>query len=95
VNGSDVEEDVSAGTAVIPNLDAIAEFRIIASTFEAEYGEYSGSQISVVTKSGTNEFHGSPCAVGSLCGNRQCCTKGTLVLRSENVMSKPRLVKPD
>ncbi|HTX40715.1 MAG TPA: carboxypeptidase regulatory-like domain-containing protein [Acidobacteriaceae bacterium] len=59
VNGSDVEEDVNAGTAVIPNLDAIAEFRIITSNFDAEYGEYSGSQISVVTKSGTNEFHGN------------------------------------
>jgi len=59
VNGSDVEEDVNQGTAVIPNLDAIAEFRIITSNFDAEYGEYSGGQISVVTRSGTNEFHGS------------------------------------
>ncbi len=42
VNGSDVEEDVNAGTAVIPNLDSIAEFRIITSNFDAEYGEYSG-----------------------------------------------------
>ncbi len=59
VNGSDVEEDVNAGTAVIPNLDAIAEFRIVTSNFDAEYGEYSGGQISVVTKSGTNAFHGN------------------------------------
>lgn len=59
VNGSDVEEDVNAGTAVIPNLDAIAEFRIITSNFDAEYGEYSGGQISVVTKSGSNAFHGN------------------------------------
>jgi hypothetical protein len=59
VNGSDVEEDVNAGTAVIPNLDSIAEFRIITSNFDAEYGEYSGGQISVVTKSGTNSFHGN------------------------------------
>jgi hypothetical protein len=59
VNGSDVEEDVNAGTTVIPNLDAIAEFRIITSNFDAEYGEYSGGQISVVTKSGTNAFHGN------------------------------------
>jgi hypothetical protein len=59
VNGSDVEEDVNSGTAVIPNLDSIAEFRIITSNFDAEYGEYSGGQISVVTKSGTNEFHGN------------------------------------
>ena len=59
MNGSDVEEDVNAGTAIIPNLDAIAEFRIITSNFDAEYGEFSGGQINVVTKSGTNEFHGN------------------------------------
>jgi hypothetical protein len=44
---------------VIPNLDSIAEFRIITSNFDAEYGEFSGGQISVVTKSGTNKFHGN------------------------------------
>ncbi|MGA2048111.1 MAG: carboxypeptidase regulatory-like domain-containing protein [Terracidiphilus sp.] len=59
VNGSDVEEDMNAGTAIIPNLDAIAEFRIITSNFDAEYGEFSGGQISVITKSGSNRFHGS------------------------------------
>ena len=59
VNGSDVEEDVNAGTAIVPNLDAIAEFRIVTSNFDAEYGEFSGGQISVVTKSGSNEFHGN------------------------------------
>jgi hypothetical protein len=59
VNGSDVEEDVNGGTAIIPNLDAIEEFRIITSNFDAEYGEFSGGQVNVVTKSGTNAFHGN------------------------------------
>jgi hypothetical protein len=59
VNGSDAEEDVNAGTAILPNLDSIAEFRIITSNFDAEYGEFSGGQISVITKSGTNQFHGN------------------------------------
>jgi len=58
VNGSDVEEDVNNGAAVIPNLDAIAEFRILTNSFDAEYGEFSGGQINVVTKSGTNVWHG-------------------------------------
>src|ERR1700678_792217 len=58
VNGSDVEEDVNMGAAIIPNLDSIAEFRIITSNFDAEYGEFSGGQINVVTKSGANAFHG-------------------------------------
>jgi hypothetical protein len=58
VNGSDVEEDVNSGAAIIPNLDSIAEFRILTSNFDAEHGEHSGGQIDVVTKSGTNEWHG-------------------------------------
>jgi hypothetical protein len=58
VNGSDVEEDVNMGAAIIPNLDSIAEFRILTNNFDAEYGEFSGGQINVATKSGTNTFHG-------------------------------------
>ncbi len=58
VNGSDVEEDVNMGAAIIPNLDSIAEFRILTNNFDAEYGEFSGGQINVVTKGGTNQFHG-------------------------------------
>ena len=58
VNGSDSEEDVNVGTAIIPNLDSIAEFRILTSNFDAEYGEFSGGQINVITKSGSNSFHG-------------------------------------
>ena len=56
---ADVEEDVNAGTAIVPNLDAIDEFRIITSNFDAEYGEFSGGQINVITKSGSNSFHGN------------------------------------
>ena len=59
VNGANVEEGRNNGTAIIPNLDSIAEFRIITSNFDAEYGNYSGGQVNVATKSGTNQFHGS------------------------------------
>jgi hypothetical protein len=59
VNGSSVEEGKNNGAAIIPNLDSIEEFRIITNNFDAEYGNYSGGQINVVTKSGTNAFHGS------------------------------------
>jgi len=58
VNGSDAEEDVNSGTAIIPNLDSVAEFHILTSNFDAEYGGHSGGQINVVTKSGSNRFHG-------------------------------------
>lgn len=58
VNGGSVEEPLSMGTTVIPNLDSIAEFRILTNNFDAEYGNYSGGLINAVTKSGTNQFHG-------------------------------------
>src|SRR4029077_18966531 len=59
VNGSNVEEGKNNGAGIIPNLDSISEFRIITNNFDAEYGNYSGGQINVVTKSGDNKFHGS------------------------------------
>ena len=58
VNGSDVEEDVNMGTAIVPNLDSIEELRVLTSSFDAEYGNYSGGQVLVLTKSGGNQFHG-------------------------------------
>jgi Carboxypeptidase regulatory-like domain/TonB-dependent Receptor Plug Domain/TonB dependent receptor len=42
-----------------PNPDTIEEFRILESNYSAEYGRNAGGIISVVTKSGTNNFHGS------------------------------------
>jgi hypothetical protein len=42
-----------------PNPDTIAEFRILKSDYTAEYGRNAGGIISVVTKSGTNQWHGS------------------------------------
>jgi len=57
VNGGNVEEGAFNGTSVIPNLDSIAEFRIITNNFDAEYGNYSGGQINAITKSGANDYH--------------------------------------
>src|SRR6202171_3789025 len=59
VNGSDVKELMNGGTLAVPNLDSIAEFRILTNNFDAEYGNYSGGVVNVVTKSGSNELHGS------------------------------------
>jgi len=59
VNGADVEEDVNSGTAIVPDLDSIDEFRILISNFDAQYGGFSGGQIKVITKAGSNAFHGS------------------------------------
>jgi len=59
VNGSLVQEDFNMGAAVVPNLDSIQEFLVLTNNFNAEYGNFSGGQILVTTKSGTNQFHGS------------------------------------
>lgn len=58
VNGGNTQEPMQNGTSVIPNLDSIAEFRILTNNFDAEYGHYSGGVVNVVTKSGTNAYHG-------------------------------------
>ena len=47
------------GVVFNPNPDTIAEFRILESNYSAEYGRNGGGVVSVVTKSGSNEFHGS------------------------------------
>ncbi|MGE5647549.1 MAG: carboxypeptidase regulatory-like domain-containing protein [Acidobacteriota bacterium] len=59
VNGGDVSEGRNLGAAVIPNLDAVAEFRLLTNSFDAEYGRFSGAVMNAITKSGTNGFHGS------------------------------------
>src|SRR6266853_491708 len=59
VNGGDVKELMNGGTSIVPDLDSIAEFRVLTNNFDAEYGNYSGGIVNVVTKSGTNGFHGS------------------------------------
>ncbi len=50
---------LSNEVVVNPNPDAIAEFRVLESTYTAEYGRNAGGIVSVVSKSGTNQFHGT------------------------------------
>ena len=47
------------GTNSLVSVDALQEFKIETSTYAAEFGRSPGAQISIVTRSGTNEFHGS------------------------------------
>ncbi|HEY3939787.1 MAG TPA: TonB-dependent receptor [Bryobacteraceae bacterium] len=47
------------GGNMAPNPDAIDEFHLITSNFDAEYGRLPGSVMNVVTKSGSNRFHGT------------------------------------
>lgn len=62
IDGIDANE-TSAGTAtftpVRTNPDSLQEYRVITSNPSAEFGRNSGAQIALITRSGTNEFHGS------------------------------------
>jgi Carboxypeptidase regulatory-like domain len=58
VNGIDVKEHMNGGTSIVPNLDAIDEFRVLTNNFDPEYGNYNGGMVTVITKSGSDRFHG-------------------------------------
>jgi hypothetical protein len=58
MNAVDVQEHMNGGTSVIPNLDSIQQFRVLTNNFDAQYGNYNGGMINVITKSGSNAFHG-------------------------------------
>jgi len=59
VNGASAQEDFNMGSAIVPDLDSIQEFQVLTSNFNAEYGNFSGGQVLVSTKSGTDSLHGS------------------------------------
>ena len=59
VNGGDANDQFVNTPTIQPVPDAVEEFRVITNTFDAEYGRNSGSVVNVITKSGTNTYHGN------------------------------------
>ncbi len=59
IDGLDSSNHVWSGTPVNPNPDVIQEFKTLSNSYSAEYGETSGATMIAVTKSGTNQFHGT------------------------------------
>ena len=58
INGQDTNDLPLNTRLIIPSPDAIAEFRMVTSTINPEYGRNSGAVINALIKSGTNQFHG-------------------------------------
>lgn len=59
IDGTDNNQIINNNTAAQASVDAIQEFNILTSTYNAEYGRNSGAVVNVITKSGTNELHGT------------------------------------
>src|SRR6266496_2515128 len=57
--GADPGLTASGGTNSLVSVDALEEFKIQTSTYSAEFGRQPGGQISLVTRSGGNQFHGT------------------------------------
>ncbi|MCW5958558.1 MAG: TonB-dependent receptor [Pyrinomonadaceae bacterium] len=62
LDGIDINESSAGGsnfTPLRPNPDSIQEFQIVTANFTAELGRSTGAQVTFVTRSGTNEYHGN------------------------------------
>jgi outer membrane receptor protein involved in Fe transport len=59
IDGADNVSSVDGGFVLKPPIDAIAEFRILSHNADAEFGRNTGSTTNIVTKSGTNSYHGA------------------------------------
>jgi outer membrane receptor protein involved in Fe transport len=59
LDGGDNNDPQEGVSAVTPNPDALEEFSVLTNNFSAEYGRNAGAVVNAVTKSGTNQFHGS------------------------------------
>ncbi len=57
--GYNIDTGGNWGTPLSPNIETVAEFRAIRGNYSAEFGIGGGSQFNVITKSGTNDLHGS------------------------------------
>ena len=59
IDGADNASSVDGGFVLKPPIDAIEEFKILSHNANAEFGRNTGSTTNIVTRSGTNSFHGA------------------------------------
>jgi hypothetical protein len=58
VDGADATDNSTNGVRSTVSQEAVQEFQIITNSYQPEYGRASGGVVNIVTKSGTNDFHG-------------------------------------
>jgi hypothetical protein len=75
VDGAENVQTFTGLPRVTPSQEAVQEFRILNSTYLTEYGRASGGFVNIVTKSGTNDYHGS----GYFFGENQALNKPYLL----------------
>jgi hypothetical protein len=56
---ANIDTGDNGGNMTTTNIDAVSEFKVLTNSYQAEYGRAVGGQVQVVTKSGTQGFHGS------------------------------------
>ena len=59
LDGVDNNDSDVRGYVLQPSVDAIQEFKIATNSYSAEYGVASAGQVNIITRSGSNEFHGT------------------------------------
>ncbi|MDA2931345.1 carboxypeptidase-like regulatory domain-containing protein, partial [Acidobacteria bacterium AH-259-O06] len=59
LDGTSIQQIVFGGTSITPAVDSLQEFTVETNSYPAEYGRISGGIVSAITRSGSNEYHGS------------------------------------
>ena len=59
IDGLDNNERIIGSIGVRPSIDSIAEVRVLTNSYTADLGRSAGAVVNIITKSGTNAFHGS------------------------------------
>ena len=81
VDGADYIDEGTGSQRATPSQEAVSEFRVVNNSFGAEYGRALGGIVNVVTKTGTNNLHGS---VYGYLNNQAADSKGLLTERQFN-----------